>query len=68
MVAKHGSPQKMTNRAYSTYNYLSLKTLLKLLNHCIVEIGEIPIDFIIGKNQIMYLRKLLTSKIQVNDN
>ena len=58
----------MKNRAYSTYNYLSLKTLLKLLNDCIVEIGEIPIDFIIGKNQIMYLRKLLTSKIQVNDN
>ena len=31
------------------------------------EIGELPIDFIIDKKQIMYLRKLLTSKTQVND-
>ena len=31
------------------------------------EIGEISIDFIIDKKQIMYLRKLLTSKTQVND-
>ena len=30
------------------------------------EIGELPIDFIINKKQIMYLRKLLTSKTQVN--
>ena len=31
------------------------------------EIGELSIDFIIDKKQIMYLRKLLTSKTQVND-
>ena len=31
------------------------------------EIGELPIDFIIDKKQITYLRKLLTSKTQVND-
>ena len=31
------------------------------------EIGELPIDFIIDKKQIMYLRKLLISKTQVND-
>ena len=31
------------------------------------EIGELPIDFIINKKQIMYLRKLLTSKTQIND-
>ena len=31
------------------------------------EIGEPPLDFIIDKKQIMYLRKLLTSKTQVND-
>ena len=31
------------------------------------EKGELPIDFIIDKKQIMYLRKLLTSKTQVND-
>ena len=31
------------------------------------ENGELPIDFIIDKKQIMYLRKLLTSKTQVND-
>ena len=31
------------------------------------KIGELPIDFIIDKKQIMYLRKLLTSKTQVND-
>ena len=31
------------------------------------EIGELPIDFIIDKKQIMYLRKFLTSKAQVND-
>ena len=31
------------------------------------EIGELLIDFIIDKKQIMYLRKLLTSKTQVND-
>ena len=31
------------------------------------EIGELPIDFIIYKKQIMYLRKLLTWKTQIND-
>ena len=31
------------------------------------EIGELPIDFIIDKKQIMYLRKLLTSKTQINN-
>ena len=31
------------------------------------EIGKLPIDFIIDKKKIMYLRKLLTSKTQVND-
>ena len=31
------------------------------------EIGELSINFIIDKKQIMYLRKLLTSKTQVND-
>ena len=31
------------------------------------KIGELPIDFIIDKKQIMYLRKLLISKTQVND-
>ena len=31
------------------------------------EIGELPIDFIIDKKQIMYLRILLTSKTQIND-
>ena len=31
------------------------------------EKGELPIDFIIDKKQIMYLRKLLISKTQVND-
>ena len=31
------------------------------------EIGKLPIDFIIDKKQIMYLRKFLTSKTQVND-
>ena len=31
------------------------------------EIGELPINFIIDKKQITYLRKLLTSKTQVND-
>ena len=30
------------------------------------EIGELLIDFIIDTKQIMYLRKLLTSKTQVN--
>ena len=30
------------------------------------EIGELLIDFIVDKKQIMYLRKLLTSKTQVN--
>ena len=30
------------------------------------EIGELLIDFVTDKKQIMYLRKLLTSKTQVN--
>ena len=30
------------------------------------EIRELPIDFIIDKKQMMYLRKLLTSKTQIN--
>ena len=31
------------------------------------KVRELPIDFIIDKKKIMYLRKLLTSKTQVND-
>ena len=30
------------------------------------EIRKLPIDFIIDKKQMMYLRKLLTSKTQIN--
>ena len=45
--------------------------MLKLLNqhqkYLYGETGELPIDFIIDKKQITYLRKLLISKTQVND-
>ena len=45
--------------------------MLKLLNqhqkYHYGETGELPIDFIIDKKQITYLRKLLISKTQVND-
>ena len=69
MVAKHGSPQKMKNRTYSTYNYPSLEKAPKSTQKVSLygEIGELPIDFIINKKQIMYLRKLLTSKTQIYD-
>ena len=69
MVAKYGSPQKMINRTYSISILRKIVKAPKSTPEMSLygEIGELPLDFIIDKKRIMCLRKLLTSKTQVND-